>query len=149
MPGQAQPSSARRRWAIAWSVRVVFVVVVAAAVWVANRVFDSGWVALAVGCLVLTTPWTLYLLITHRQPQSGQAKQTAATTPRETSDASDVAAARREAYRKVRQDLFPLASRPELLSKPLAGAREVWERSDPTSPSKDANEEDGPTAPPQ
>ncbi|MGO4604417.1 hypothetical protein [Terrabacter sp. 2YAF2] len=129
--------------------RVAFVVAVAAAAWVANRVFDSGWVALAVGCLVLTTPWTLYLLITHRQPQGGQAKQAAATTPRETSDDSDVAAAGREAYRKVRQDLFPLASRPELLSKPLAGAREAWERSHPTPPTKDAREEDGPTAPPQ
>ncbi|MGO4602523.1 hypothetical protein [Terrabacter sp. 2YAF2] len=128
---------------------MAFVVVVAAAAWLANRVFDSGWVALAVGCLVLTTPWTLYLLITHGQPQSGQAKQMAATTPRETSDASDVSAARRAAYRKVRQDLFPLASRPELLWKPLAGAREVWERSDPTPPSKDVNGGYGPTAPPQ
>ncbi|XGX78984.1 hypothetical protein LQK93_01782 [Terrabacter sp. BE26] len=146
MQGQGQRSSARRRWVIAWSVRVAFVVVVAAAAWVANRVFGSAWAALAVGCLVLTTPWTLYMLITHRQPGGGQAQQARATTRAGTSDDSDVAA-RRRAYRRARQDLFPLASRPQLLSKPFAGAREAWERSHPTPPSKDADEDEGPTAP--
>lgn len=72
MPGEGQPSSARRRWAIAWSVRVAFVVVVAAAAWVANRVFDSGWVALAVGCLVLTTPLDS-LPAHHASPAPGRA----------------------------------------------------------------------------
>lgn len=74
MARQAPAGSARRRWTVAWIVRVTLVVAVAGAVWVADRVFDSAWVAAAVGSLVLTTPWTVYLLVTHRRSSAGTGK---------------------------------------------------------------------------
>lgn len=142
MARQAPAGSARRRWTVAWIVRVAFVVAVAAAVWAADRVFDSAWIAAAAGCLVLTTPWTAYLFVTHRRSGAGSATRGRAAPRDRAPAAPDDAAARRAAYRKVRQDLFPLASRPEQLARPFAGAREAWERSRPVPSAEEPGPDD-------
>lgn len=122
----ARGRDACQLWLRATGFRLGLLGVAAAAGFGVYRVVDSAWLAWAVALFVLMNLWSVYLFLRYRK-----GPRPSATAP--ASDGADVGgsdegAARRAAYQQVVHDLFPLASRPQLFSKPFKGADDAWRR---------------------
>lgn len=125
--GAAPGRSTRWRWARATGLRLGLLVTAAAAGVGVYLVVDSAWLAWAVALFVTMNVWSLYLFVRYRNAPAPSAS--ADTSERVGTADDDEQAVRRAAYQKVVHDLFPLASRPQLFSRPFKGAREAWRRS--------------------
>ena len=134
--------AARRRWLRATGIRLALLLASAAAGLVVYLVVDSAWLAWAVALFVLMNAWALYLFVRYRRPRPA-----ALSADSNSTDAAfaDEQAARRAAYQQVVHDLFPLASRPQLFSRPFKGADNAWRRSGkkPPDDENDEQEENG------
>lgn len=111
----------------ATGLRLALLLVSAAAGVVVYLVVDSPWVAWAVALFVLMNVWALYLFVRYRNAPLSSATSAGSNSTEAT--VADTQTARRAAYRKVVHDLFPLASRPQLFSRPFNGAEDAWRRS--------------------
>ena len=132
--------AARRRWLRATGIRLALLLASAAAGLVVYLVVDSAWLAWAVALFVLMNAWALYLFVRYRNAPRPAAPSAASNS----TDAAvaDEQAARRAAYQQVVHDLFPLASRPQLFSRPFKGADDAWRRSGKKPPDDENDEQD-------
>ena len=124
--GSRRNRAARRRWLRATGLRLALLLVSAAAGVVVYLVVDSAWVAWAVALFVLMNLWALYLFVRYRDTALSSA--TSAGSNSTTAIVTDEQTARRAAYQKVVHDLFPLASRPQLFSRPFKGPEDAGRR---------------------
>ncbi len=145
MTRERQELSRRGRWILAWSIRAALLAIAAAAAVVAYSILESVWMAVAVGCFTALNVWSIYLVMKYRAPGPAGIPPDGSDT-RPGASEPDEQVARRAAYQKVVRDLFPLASRPDLLSKPFAGAGGAWRRSG-RHPSRAPDVEEKPTSP--
>lgn len=127
--GPAPNPSPRRRWARATGLRLGLLSTAAAAGFGVYRVVDSAWLAWAVALFVTVNLWSIYLFVRYQNAPVPSATSGDSGGLGQTNVADDEQTVQHAAYQKVVHDLFPLASRPQLFSRPFKGAAEAWRRS--------------------
>lgn len=132
--GSAPGPSTRVRWARATALRLGLLAIAATAGFGVYRVVDSAWLAWAVALFVTVNLWSVYLFVRYRNAPVPSSTSGDSNGCGQTNAANDEQAVRRAAYQKVVHHLFPLASRPQLLSRPFKGAGEAWRRSNEQRP---------------